>query len=136
MASGPPRRATSIAARETEPTPQSRHPRDGHRIGTGGSDRASLSASTAANAFLSSARWVSVTWLHGLGEQRPSVVNRNGLRHRSPWLGGLGITYSDDDLMQFVLNIYAVLLTRGMLGTYVYVCDPGLRGYLSNFLCT
>lgn len=42
----------------------------------------------------------------------------------------LGITYSDDDILQFVRNIYAVLLTRGMLGTYVYVCDPALREHL------
>ncbi|NYG57101.1 hypothetical protein BJ980_000024 [Nocardioides daedukensis] len=42
----------------------------------------------------------------------------------------LGVTYSDADILQFVRNIYAVLLTRGMLGTYVYVCDPGLREHL------
>lgn len=45
----------------------------------------------------------------------------------------LGITYSDDDLLQFVRNIYAVLLTRGIRGTYVYVCDPGLRQFLRPF---
>lgn len=39
----------------------------------------------------------------------------------------LGVTYSDADLLEFVRNIYRVLLTRGMRGTYVYVCDPGLR---------
>jgi DUF2075 family protein len=44
-----------------------------------------------------------------------------------------GITYSDDDILQFVRNIYAVLLTRGMLGTYVYVCDRPLRLYLKKF---
>ncbi|WP_238694246.1 DNA/RNA helicase domain-containing protein [Nocardioides daphniae] len=42
----------------------------------------------------------------------------------------LGITYSDDDILRFVRNIYAVLLTRGMRGTYVYVCDPALREHL------
>jgi DUF2075 family protein len=42
----------------------------------------------------------------------------------------LGISYTDDDLLQFVTNIYAVLLTRGMRGTYVYVCDPALRAFL------
>jgi DUF2075 family protein/predicted GIY-YIG superfamily endonuclease len=42
----------------------------------------------------------------------------------------LGITYSDDDLLQYVRNIYSVLLTRGMRGTFVYVCDPGLRDHL------
>lgn len=39
----------------------------------------------------------------------------------------LGIRYSDDDLLTYVENIYGVLLTRGIRGTYVYVCDPGLR---------
>ncbi len=39
----------------------------------------------------------------------------------------LGITYSDDDLLQYVRNIYTVLLTRGIRGTYVYVCDPAMR---------
>jgi len=42
----------------------------------------------------------------------------------------LGITYTDDDILQFVLNIYRVLLTRGIKGTYVYVCDPELRKLL------
>ena len=42
----------------------------------------------------------------------------------------LGITYTDDDILQFVRNIYAVLLTRGVLGTYVYVCDAPLREHL------
>lgn len=45
----------------------------------------------------------------------------------------LGITYTDDDILQFVRNIYAVLLTRGMLGTYVHVCDPALRRHLRRF---
>jgi DUF2075 family protein len=46
----------------------------------------------------------------------------------------LGITYTDDDLLQYITNIYGVLLTRGMLGTYVYVCDPSLRNYLREFV--
>lgn len=41
--------------------------------------------------------------------------------------------FGDDDLLEFVRNIYAVLLTRGMLGTYIYVCDPHLREYLRRF---
>ena len=45
----------------------------------------------------------------------------------------LGITYSDEDLLKYVKNIYAVLLTRGIMGTYVYVCDPALREYLRKF---
>ena len=46
----------------------------------------------------------------------------------------LGITYTDEDLLQFVTNIYGVLLTRGMFGTYVYVCDSNLREYLRRYL--
>jgi uncharacterized protein len=42
----------------------------------------------------------------------------------------LGIEYSDDDVLHFVLNIYKVLLTRGIRGTFVYVCDPDLREFL------
>lgn len=42
-----------------------------------------------------------------------------------------GITYSDDDLLEFIRNIYGVLLTRGMRGTYVYVCDPELREFIA-----
>ena len=41
--------------------------------------------------------------------------------------GHLAETFDDEDLLVFIRNIYGVLLTRGMLGTYVYVCDPGLR---------
>jgi DUF2075 family protein len=42
----------------------------------------------------------------------------------------LGIEYSDEDVLHFVLNIYKVLLTRGIKGTFVYVCDPDLREFL------
>lgn len=34
---------------------------------------------------------------------------------------------TDEDLLRYITNIYRVLLTRGMRGTYVYVCDPLLR---------
>lgn len=45
----------------------------------------------------------------------------------------LGITYTDDEILEYVRNIYAVLLTRGIVGTYVYVCDPHLREYLRQY---
>lgn len=45
----------------------------------------------------------------------------------------LGITYSDEDLLRYITNIYGVLLTRGIRGTYVYVCDPELRSNLMKF---
>lgn len=46
----------------------------------------------------------------------------------------LGITYSDEDLLSYVRNIYTVLLTRGIRGTYVYVCDPELRRHLERYI--
>ena len=45
----------------------------------------------------------------------------------------LGIKYTDDDLLTYVLSIYRVLLTRGIRGTYVYVHDEALRGYLRKY---
>ena len=44
-----------------------------------------------------------------------------------------GQVFTDDDLKAFVTNIYRVLMTRGIKGTYIYVVDPELRKYLSQF---
>lgn len=41
--------------------------------------------------------------------------------------GMRGRPTTDDDLLRYVVNIYRVLMTRGMRGTYVYVVDPLLR---------
>ena len=46
------------------------------------------------------------------------------------------LTYSDDDLLEFIRNIYWVLLTRGIRGTYVYVCDPNLRAYVEGAIAS
>jgi DUF2075 family protein/Cdc6-like AAA superfamily ATPase len=45
-----------------------------------------------------------------------------------------GIVYTDEDVLHWVLNIYRVLLTRGIKGTFVYVCDPFLRTLLKDRL--
>lgn len=45
----------------------------------------------------------------------------------------LGKTYSDEEIRQYVINIYRVLLTRGIKGTYVYVVDEALRKHLSKY---
>ena len=45
-----------------------------------------------------------------------------------------GIAYTDADIERYVKNIYAVLLTRGIRGTYVYVCDEALRAHLRSFI--
>ena len=46
----------------------------------------------------------------------------------------LGIKYTDSDMLQFVVAIYRVLLTRGVKGTYVYVVDPELRKHLRTLI--
>lgn len=38
------------------------------------------------------------------------------------------------DLLGYITNIYYVLLTRGIKGTYLYVCDDNLREYLSHYI--
>src|SRR5690606_9310802 len=47
-----------------------------------------------------------------------------------------GITYTDEDIERYVKNVYAVLLTRGIRGTFVYVCDDALRAHLRELLPT
>lgn len=43
-----------------------------------------------------------------------------------------GVT--EEELKTYILNTYAVLLTRGIYGTYVYVCDEALREYFKRFI--
>ncbi|KAF3044577.1 hypothetical protein E8E11_007930 [Didymella keratinophila] len=61
---------------------------------------------------------------------RESYADKKGMENNR----ALGKNYTDDDLLRFITQIYAVLLTRGIRGTYVYACDPGLRTYLSDFI--
>ena len=39
-----------------------------------------------------------------------------------------------DELLDYITNIYYVLLTRGISGTCLYVCDDDLREYLSQYI--
>lgn len=41
---------------------------------------------------------------------------------------------SDEELRQYILNIYSVLCTRGISGTYIYACDEGVRDYLKRYI--
>ncbi|MFJ3035636.1 DNA/RNA helicase domain-containing protein [Curtobacterium pusillum] len=45
----------------------------------------------------------------------------------------LGISYTEADIQKLAANIYAVLLTRGVKGCYVYVSDFALRQYLNLY---
>jgi DUF2075 family protein/predicted GIY-YIG superfamily endonuclease len=40
----------------------------------------------------------------------------------------------DDELKTLIINTYGVFLTRGIMGTYVYVCDDNLKEYLSKYI--
>ena len=45
-------------------------------------------------------------------------------------------TAGDEELREYIQHIYYVLMTRGIRGTYLYVCDPALREYLSQYVDT
>lgn len=40
----------------------------------------------------------------------------------------------ENELHEYVINIYKVLMTRGIKGTYVYVCDEKLKQYLKKYI--
>ena len=68
----------------------------------------------------------------GVFASRDDYQDKMGKLRTGSFSGG----FSDDDLLVFIRNIYGVLLTRGMLGTYVYVCDPTLRERLRALIAT
>lgn len=41
---------------------------------------------------------------------------------------------NDEELLQYIINIYTVLLTRGIKGTYVYVCNENMKKYLKKYI--
>ena len=43
---------------------------------------------------------------------------------------------TDEELEEYIRHIYYVLLTRGIRGTYLYVCGPELRRYISGLVDT
>jgi len=53
--------------------------------------------------------------------QPNSYYDKNGKR-----------TASYDELLEYITNVYYVLMTRGIKGTYLYVCDDNLREYFSS----
>ena len=48
--------------------------------------------------------------------------------------GKSGVANDPDALREYLLNIYITLMTRGIRGTYVYVCNPELREYMKQFI--
>lgn len=41
-----------------------------------------------------------------------------------------------EELRRYIINIYKTLLTRGIVGTYVYIVDDKLREYVKRSLKT
>lgn len=41
--------------------------------------------------------------------------------------------HHQDELRGYIINIYKTLMTRGIMGTYVYVSDPGLRELFKEY---
>ena len=46
---------------------------------------------------------------------------------------GRAVSGNYEALREYIINIYTTLLTRGIRGAYVYVCDSALRDYLRPF---
>lgn len=47
--------------------------------------------------------------------------------------GGQGIK-DQEELKQYIINIYRTMMLRGIRGTFVYACDPDLQEYLKRFI--
>lgn len=45
-----------------------------------------------------------------------------------------GLKNNPKKLTSLIKNIYKILLTRGQMGTYVYICDDNLRNYFKKFI--
>ncbi|AQX85708.1 DUF2075 domain-containing protein [Elizabethkingia bruuniana] len=41
---------------------------------------------------------------------------------------------NEEELLDFIINIYKTILQRGIQGTYVYVCNDNLRRFLKQFI--
>lgn len=63
---------------------------------------------------------------------RDSYYDKKG-KENNPTLGR---TYSNADLLRYICNVYAVMMTRGIRGTYVYVCNSALKKRLRDQTAT
>ncbi|PRR82006.1 DUF2075 domain-containing protein [Clostridium vincentii] len=68
-----------------------------------------------------------VTFTNGeIQINRDNYYDKNGKR-----------TISDpEELKNYILNIYKTILTRGIRGTYIYICDSELKEYFKNYIAT
>ena len=59
------------------------------------------------------------------------IINKSEYKDN---LGRQGILKQDELLRDFILNIYSTLMTREIMGTYVYAYNSGLREYLKKYI--
>lgn len=68
----------------------------------------------------------------------PEIIYRNGEIQidKKKYFDIVGKKGIEDykELKKYIINIYSVLMTRGIKGTYVYVCDDNLREYLKKYI--
>ena len=43
-------------------------------------------------------------------------------------------TATNEELLDYIKHIYYVLMTRGIRGTYLYICDEGLKEYMRRYI--
>lgn len=69
--------------------------------------------------------------VYNKSNNRVEVIKKN-------YYDNLGKSVGKDStaLREYIINIYATLMTRGIHGTYIYVCDPDLREYLRKYFPT
>ena len=60
--------------------------------------------------------------------KRVDVVQKNYRDNHGRAVGG-----DMEALREYIINIYCTLMTRGIRGAFVYVCDPELRKYLRKY---
>ncbi|RZK50087.1 MAG: DUF2075 domain-containing protein [Pedobacter sp.] len=63
-------------------------------------------------------------------ENNKFIINKQNYKDKN---GKNSIT-DEKVLLDYVINIYKTILLRGIEGTYIYVCNPNLRKYLSNYI--
>ena len=66
-------------------------------------------------------------------EAKELVVIKDNYHDKKGKQNNPGSKLSDEDLLGFICNIYRVLLTRGIKGTYICVVNPSLRAHLKEF---
>lgn len=61
---------------------------------------------------------------------RANYFDKKGLENNPT----LGLTFGDEEIREYVLNVYRVLLTRGIRGTFIHAVDPALQAYLRRWI--